>query len=74
MVYIRLMKNIELSKKLKISPIFVSYLLRGKRYTRIKDVAIAIAAVSGKKPIEHISPSLRKMYLKDFPVLAERIK
>jgi len=68
------MKNIEIAKKLKISPMFASYLMRNKRHTTRRSVAIGIAEFSKKTPIEHVSPPLRKAYLTAYPELGKKIK
>ena len=69
--------NVELKKisqKQKVSVVFLYKLLspKEKRHTTNKDVAIALADLTGKKPIEYISPILRKTYLRAWPELNRR--
>jgi len=65
------MKTKDKATKKPGSPIFISYLKRGLRYTTDKDLAIRVALEvdKGKKPIDFISPKLREAYLKAWPEL-----
>lgn len=51
------------------SPMFVSYLKRGMRYTLNKDVAIRVGKETNRPPIEFISKRVREAYLKTWPEL-----
>jgi hypothetical protein len=63
------MKPIDIARKHTVSAMFVSLALRGKRYTTDRDLAVSLAGVTGKKPIEHIPEKLRDTYLRAWPEL-----
>lgn len=65
------MRQIDISKKLNVSAMFISNLLNGKRFTTNKDLAIALSGYSGKPAIDFISPAIREAYLKAWPELAD---
>jgi hypothetical protein len=54
------------------SPMFISYLKRGKRFTTDKEVAIRVGQETERPPIDFISPRLRETYLKAWPELGEK--
>lgn len=63
-----------IATKHKKSSAFVSLLKNGTRFTTDPDLAKSVSVLSGKKPIEHISPKLRKAYLKAYPELGKKVK
>lgn len=65
------MKQRDIVRKHRVSPIMVSYLVRGMRHTTNKDIAVDVAKITGKAPIEHISPKMRDLYLRLYPELAK---
>lgn len=68
------MKANEIAKRHKVHPVFVSYVKHGHRHTSSPDLAVDIAMLTGKKPIDYISPELRKAFLKMRPELGRTMK
>ncbi len=52
---------------------FISSLVRGKKFTTDRNVAIEVAKITGKRPIEHISEKLREQYLEAWPELGQSV-
>ncbi|MBI5193231.1 MAG: hypothetical protein HZA08_07310 [Nitrospirae bacterium] len=48
---------------------FKSLVTRSKRYTTDHNLALEVSKLSGKLPIEHISPRIREGYAKAYPEL-----
>lgn len=66
------MKQKELAKKHKISEALLSKIIHGSRFTLSPEVAIDASIISGKRPIDHINPMVKKAYLKGFPELMQK--
>jgi predicted transcriptional regulator len=66
------MSNKKIAEKFNISPMMVSYLMRGARHTTDHKLAIEISKHSGKAPIYHIALKMRKLYLRLYPELKKR--
>lgn len=63
------MTQITISEKLGIGESNLSKIKHGKRYTDDISVAFAVSAISGKRPIDHIRPKMRKFALAAHPEL-----
>jgi hypothetical protein len=68
------MKNKPIEKPATVTAAFCSMVKTGRRYTPQLEVALYVAQKTGKPPIEYITPSLREIYLKAWPKLANAIK
>jgi hypothetical protein len=65
------MKQSDIGKKMGVSAMFVSDLVRSKKCTTDKNLAIEVSHLTGKPPIEHVSEKLRTQYLEAWPELEE---
>jgi len=63
----------EIAKKLQCGTMTVWYLVNGRNgtpvYTTRPEIARRVAEITKKKPIDHISPKLRKAFLRAYPNL-----
>lgn len=64
-------KQSEIKRATGKSAMFISSLVRGKKFTTDRNVAIEVAKLTGKRPIEHISEKLREQYLEAWPELGK---
>ena len=68
------MRQRTIAEKHDISESSVSYIKAGTRYTRSARLAMDIARLTGKKPIEYINPKSRAVYLLAYPELNRKMK
>jgi len=64
----------QIAKKFKISNSLVTDISKKRRYTRDRNLALQLAAITGDKPINYIHPSMRDAYKTAYPILADRVK
>jgi hypothetical protein len=62
-------KIVQVAQSVNVSPAYISQLKNGLRYTTNPDLAVEISKLTGKAPIEHISPRVREAYKKAYPYL-----
>jgi hypothetical protein len=68
-----MIKQKELAKQFGITVGMISHLKLFRRYTTNRYLAMEIARLSGKPPIEHISPELRDVFIRAFPELSRKM-
>jgi DNA-binding transcriptional regulator GbsR (MarR family) len=72
--YSLIMNKSQLSKKFGVSNSLVSDIVKKRRWTKSKDLALWLAAITGAKPIFYIHPDVRDAYKMAYPILTSRVK
>ena len=68
------MNKTQIAKKYKVSPSLVTDIAKKRRYTKDKNLALHLAAITGAKPISYITPGVRDVYAMAWPILIERVR
>lgn len=68
------MRSIEIARQTKVSAMMVTLLRQGKTKTTNIPLAVAMAEMTGKRPIDFISDKIRSLALQINPGLAKRLK
>jgi hypothetical protein len=64
----------KIAKDNEMSERFVYYIVNGERFTSSPSLAMEIATMTGKKPLDYIRPDRRKMFKKFLPHLNRKVR
>jgi transcriptional regulator with XRE-family HTH domain len=64
----------QIAQEFKVTEGLISRILKGDRFTPNRLLAMEISRLSGKPPIEHMTKSMRDVFLRAYPELSRKFK
>ncbi len=68
------MKIADIATAHKVSPSLVYHVIDGRKKTSILGLAIDVARITGKRPIDHVTDKFQKIALAAHPELGKKVK
>jgi hypothetical protein len=68
------MNKTQIAKKFKVSNSLITDIVKKRRFTKNKNLALHIAAITGEKPLSYITPTVREAYKFAYPILKVRVQ
>ena len=68
------MTKTQIARKFKVSRSLITDISKHRRYTRLKDLALHLGAITGKRPITFIHPDSREVFAVAHPIMTRRVR